>query len=127
MRFGLTHLVDPRLMPLVAGSRAYYAKRAASRGPSSWEQLRAIRPSVATAAPSIPPAVIELVVVGGRSVPLRIHAPAGTAATGVFLEIHGGGFYMGSAAGSDIRNRRLADALGIAVASVDYRLAPEHP
>jgi hypothetical protein len=34
---------------------------------------------------------------------------------GVFLELHGGGLYMGSAAGSDIRNRRLADALGIAV------------
>jgi acetyl esterase/lipase len=46
---------------------------------------------------------------------------------GVFLEFHGGGFYMGSAAGSDIRNRRLADTLGIAVVSVDYRLAPEHP
>lgn len=47
--------------------------------------------------------------------------------SGVFLELHGGGFYMGSAAGSDVRNRRLADALGIAVVSVDYRLAPEHP
>jgi acetyl esterase/lipase len=46
---------------------------------------------------------------------------------GVFLEIHGGGFFMGSAAGSDVRNRRLADALGVAVVSVEYRLAPEHP
>jgi acetyl esterase/lipase len=127
MRFGLDHLIDPRLMPLVDESRAYYAKRVAGRGPSSWEQLRAVRASAATAAPSNPPAVNELVGVGGRSVPLRIHIPAGRAATGVFLEVHGGGFYMGSAAGSDIRNRELADALGIAVASVDYRLAPEHP
>jgi acetyl esterase/lipase len=45
----------------------------------------------------------------------------------LFLELHGGGFYMGSAADSDRRNRRLVDALGIAVVSVDYRLAPEHP
>jgi acetyl esterase/lipase len=41
--------------------------------------------------------------------------------------MHGGGFYLGSAAGSDDRNRQLADALGVAVVSVDYRLAPEHP
>jgi acetyl esterase/lipase len=34
---------------------------------------------------------------------------------------------MGWAARSDARNRRFADALGIAVVSVDYRLAPEHP
>jgi acetyl esterase len=43
------------------------------------------------------------------------------------LEIHGGGFYLGSAAESDVRNRQLADALGMAVVSVDYRLAPEDP
>lgn len=53
--------------------------------------------------------------------------PVSMPAAGVFLEIHGGGFYMGSAAGSDVRNRRLAESLGIAVVSVDYRLAPEHP
>ncbi|WCB91574.1 Monoterpene epsilon-lactone hydrolase [Baekduia alba] len=82
---------------------------------------------MAAAAPSNPPAVNELVGIAGRRVPLRIHIPADRAATGVYLEIHGGGFYMGSATASDVRNRQLADALGIAVASVDYRLAPEHP
>ncbi|WP_239152927.1 alpha/beta hydrolase [Virgisporangium aurantiacum] len=38
-----------------------------------------------------------------------------------------GRFLHGSAAGSDVRNHRLADPLGVAVASVDCRLAPEHP
>ena len=127
MDFGLSGLIEPRLLPLVEESRAFYANRVAGRGPGSWEELRAARAGASAPAPSHPPAVEELVDIGGRSVPLRIHTPIDWPATGVLLEIHGGGFYMGSAAGSDVRNHRLADALGIAVASVDYRLAPEHP
>jgi acetyl esterase/lipase len=45
----------------------------------------------------------------------------------VVLDLHGGGFYLGSAAAGDVRNRQLADALGAAVVSADYRLAPEDP
>lgn len=74
-----------------------------------------------------PPAIEELVSAGPGSVPLRIHAPADRPAAGVVLEIHGGGFYLGSAASNDVRNRRLAEVLGVVVASVDYRLAPEPP
>ena len=127
MEPGLSHLIDPRLLPLVEGSRAFYANRGARRGPSSWEDLRAARAGLPAPAPSQPPAAEERVSAGGRSVPLRIHTPVGRPATGVLLEIHGGGFYLGSAAGSDVRNRQLADTLGVAIAGVDYRLAPEHP
>lgn len=127
MHFGLTDLIDPRLRPLTGESRAFYASRAAGRGPNSPEELRAVRAGLPEPAPASPPAVEEIVAANGRSVPLRFHTPRDTAAKGVFLEIHGGGFYMGSAAASDLHNRRLADAVGVAVASVDYRLAPEHP
>ena len=37
------------------------------------------------------------------------------------------GSCLGAAARGDARNVRLADAVGVAVVSVDYRLAPEHP
>ncbi|WP_280235978.1 alpha/beta hydrolase [Nocardia cyriacigeorgica] len=127
MRLGLTDLIDPRLRLLVDESRAFYEQRAAGRGPSGFEELRAVRAGAGKPAPVEPPAVGELAVADGRSVAVRVHAPTSGLANGVFLEIHGGGFYMGSAADSDVRNRRLADALGIAVVSVDYRLAPEHP
>ncbi|NNH72337.1 alpha/beta hydrolase [Nocardia uniformis] len=127
MQLGLANLIDPRLHLLVDESRAFYEKRTAGRGPNSSEELRTFRAGVAEPTPATPPAVEELVVADGRSVPLRIHTPVDTAANGVFMDIHGGGFYMGSAADSDVRNRQLADALGIVVASVDYRLAPEHP
>lgn len=127
MKLGLTTLIDPRLLPLVDGSRSFYANRVAGRSPGSRDGLRAIRAGLAAPAPSQPPAVEELVSADGRSVPLRIHTPVDGPATGALLELHGGGFSMGSAAGSDIRNRQLADALDVAVVSVDYRLAPEHP
>jgi len=74
-----------------------------------------------------PEPVVLVAEAAGREVPVRVLEPEDRAPRGVFLEIHGGGFYMGWAARSDARNRRLVDALGIAVVSVDYRLAPESP
>ncbi|UGQ12497.1 alpha/beta hydrolase [Yinghuangia sp. ASG 101] len=43
------------------------------------------------------------------------------------LWIHGGGYVLGSASQDDRGCRHLAHRLGIVVASVEYRLAPEHP
>lgn len=43
------------------------------------------------------------------------------------LWIHGGGYVFGRAAQDDALCRRFADTLGITVASVEYRLSPEHP
>ena len=125
MRLGRDHLVDRRLLPLVAESRGFYADRVAGRGPNSLAELRSIRGAAAAVVPSDPPAVRE--VVGVRAVPVRVHTPAGRPARGVLLDVPGGGFYLGPAAGNDVRNQQRADDLGIAVVSVEYRLAPEHP
>lgn len=62
----------------------------------------------------------------GREIEMRIHRPRGNS-RGTILHIHGGGFVMGSAALYDGVCRELADATACLVASVDYRLAPEHP
>ncbi len=127
MESGRTRPIDPRLLPLVDETRAFYARRTGGRGPGSEEELRAVRSKLPVSTASQPPPAEEVASIGNRSVPLRIHAPLDGPPTGVVLEIHGGGFYLGSAADSDVRNRGLADALGVVVASVDYRLAPEHP
>jgi acetyl esterase/lipase len=60
---------------------------------------------------------------------IRVHRPTTVAETdgGALLWIHGGGYVLGNAAMDDHLARRLADELGIIVAAVDYRLAPEHP
>lgn len=127
MRFALDDLLVDVPAEHVDDARHFYEARAAGRGPSSFEELIEVRAKRPAAAPADPPANSEIVEVGGTSVPVRISSPAGGVVRGVHLEIHGGGFYMDSAARDDVRNRELADALGIVVVSVDYRLAPEHP
>jgi acetyl esterase/lipase len=59
-------------------------------------------------------------------VTLRIIAPEGEA-KGTFLHVHGGGWTLGESDGQDVRLQRLARDTGLAVVSVDYRLAPENP
>ncbi|HWG23301.1 MAG TPA: alpha/beta hydrolase [Actinospica sp.] len=59
---------------------------------------------------------------------VRLHEPAPTSApTPALLWIHGGGYVIGAAQQEDRLCRAFAAALGITVAAVDYRLAPEHP
>jgi acetyl esterase len=59
-------------------------------------------------------------------IPLRVIAPDG-APTGVFLHLHGGGWTLGESDAQDVRLQRLARETGLAVVSVNYRLAPENP
>ncbi len=47
--------------------------------------------------------------------------------TGVYLHFHGGGWAMGAADFQDGRLEETAQRANVAVVSVDYRLAPEHP
>ncbi len=61
----------------------------------------------------------------GGELGLRIFRPAEV--RGVFLHVHGGGWTLGAAHHQDPLLEAIADHCGLAVASVDYRLAPEHP
>ncbi len=67
---------------------------------------------------------------GAPEVPVRIFTPGGAAGPserpGV-LDIHGGGFAVGTAALDDGPNAAIARETGAVVVSVEYRLAPEHP
>jgi acetyl esterase/lipase len=117
MQVGLEGLIDAGLGAYVEECREFNAAAAAHS---------AVQPQPD---PSTPEGLqqAQLAEAAGRRVPVRILVPESGTVRGVYLDIHGGGFYMGWAARGDSRNRLLADALGIAVVSVDYRLAPEHP
>jgi acetyl esterase/lipase len=59
---------------------------------------------------------------------VRLHRPPGhDGPAPAMLWMHGGGYVLGHAQQDDRLCRRFSDTLGITVASVDYRLAPEHP
>ncbi|MDQ1395227.1 MAG: acetyl esterase [Acidimicrobiaceae bacterium] len=60
-------------------------------------------------------------------VPVRVYRPAGDGPLPVLVWYHGGGWVIGSVAGSDSTCRLLADKSGVIVVSVEYGLAPEHP
>jgi acetyl esterase len=65
---------------------------------------------------------------GAPEVTVRVYRPtAATAPVPAILYIHGGGFFVGSIDTEHMGSTALARELGVAVVSVDYRLAPEHP
>lgn len=73
------------------------------------------------------PKDVEVLTLASR-VGVRLFRPADTAGAGpALLWIHGGGYVIGRAAQDDQLCRRFARELGVTVASVDYRLAPDHP
>ena len=66
---------------------------------------------------------------GAPDVAVRIYrpaAPAGTLLPGI-VQIHGGGFIVGSVEAEHAGSVLLAAGVGAVVVSVEYRLAPEHP
>lgn len=68
---------------------------------------------------------LERVKAAGKG--LRIYHPHKRQSRGALFWIHGGGFVMGCAAMDDRLCLSTADALGLTIVSVEYRLAPRHP
>lgn len=125
---------DPEIEAARDDNRAF-CDRLATMGPllppfDTLEKVAAARqggvPQAILSQPTVRP--VEERTVPGRDgpIPVRIVRPEGTP-KGVYVDIHGGGFCIGWAAQHDVANAKLAQDAGVAVVSVDYRLAPEHP
>lgn len=73
---------------------------------------------------------LRSVALPGRDLPARLYRPASApegAPLPLIIYFHGGGFVVGDPEAYDQQSRWIADRLGVAVLTVDYRLAPEHP
>lgn len=129
MQIGLRNLSVGASAAQVEESRMFYAAKQAAggqRGPANYDELLDARDGLPSG-PGGGRAVECVARAGMREVPVRVTSPTAGRSLATYLDIHGGGFCMDSAARSDARNARLADALGVTVVSVEYRLAPEHP
>jgi acetyl esterase len=134
MQMGLKQLAKPELKALIDESRQFYeARKAGSHSkkqpdlttPDGLQEARTARkPSNLLTDRQVFEHTAEI---DGKNVPIRIIAPKQGEPRGVYLNISGGGFYLNEAARNDIQNAHLADALGVTVISVEYRLAPENP
>jgi acetyl esterase len=103
-----THTLSP------ADARAFYRDRRTATQPEA--------PQVAE--------VRELKAEGPHgTIPVRLYRPLGStadAALPVLVYFHGGGWVIGDLDTHDVLCRSLANGAGCAVASVDYRMGPEH-
>ena len=132
MNIGLANLVDEGSLEHAEESRTFHAERQAAggqQGPTNYEELKKARTNLAArpASPASSGTVARLARAGEAQVPVRVTSPSSGGSRAIYLDIHGGGFFMDSAARNDARNARLADELAVTVVSVEYRLAPEHP
>ncbi|MBE1494603.1 acetyl esterase [Amycolatopsis lexingtonensis] len=58
---------------------------------------------------------------------VRLYLPAAPGPVPVFVWIHGGGWTIGSIDENEVASRAVCAAASVAVAAVEYRLAPEDP
>ncbi|NCU12797.1 MAG: alpha/beta hydrolase [Sphingomonadaceae bacterium] len=117
------HLVDPSLLPLLEfmPGTAFSAENLSAIRVQSEQRFAFLGD------PVLKP---EVKVIEGPGGALEIYwydpAP-GSSGRAALLHIHGGGMVIGSARSMQHGPAGMAAALGIPVASVEYRLAPEHP
>ena len=128
-RFGrLSVPLDPQIAALL---EQINAAPPMSRGTpeEAREGFRKLTTAAAAFSPEIEVDSIEEIEVDGADGPLetRLYRPLGDAVCPTLLFFHGGGFVIGDLVSYDAQCRLLCRDGGVAVLSVAYRLAPEHP
>ncbi|MFC0534100.1 alpha/beta hydrolase [Phytohabitans kaempferiae] len=122
---------DPRLTDQDA-ARAVAAAEARNLEPRHLAGLATARARVrrpATPPDSDPRVRVAALALAGADDrrPARLYWPAAGPAQATLLYLHGGGWALGDLEINDGVCRALAVGGGVAVVSLDYRLAPEHP
>jgi triacylglycerol lipase len=119
------HLVDPEIAPLID----LFPRVDLESAPIADIRAKAEESYSFLPPPVIAPEEIRIASIhGGPDILLLLYRPATVRRdAGAILHIHGGGMVMGSVRQIQAAPAALAEAAGVPVVSVDYRLAPEHP
>src|SRR4051794_23010901 len=121
-------------MPLDPQAQTFLDQLAAAGGPQLNEmspaearQMMEMVNSLTGPGPELP-SVEDITIPGSDGpIPARVYRPSTDGPLPALVWIHGGGWVIGSVAGSDSTCRHLASRADVTVVSVEYRLAPEHP
>src|ERR671918_3239158 len=119
-------------MPLAPAARNLLDAMEAAGTLPLWEldieEVRANREMLGGLEEPVPVARVEARAIPGPAgdLPVRIYTPDAGAPRPLIVYFHGGGFVFCSVDTHDNTCRRLTNATGAVVVSVDYRLAPEH-
>ena len=125
-------LWDPALDAHVAETRAFNAKLPKEQTPARWTpeaiaKARDLTQVMGGVFATKPGAGFEDRTVAGPAGPLRLRVFVPPEVRAVYLDVHGGGFFMGAPEMDDAGNAALAKRAQVATVAVAYRLAPEHP
>jgi len=117
--------LDPQAQKVVDALAALNLK--AFRDSSPAEARESMRSRTAALGPfeEVPAVADHRVPVTGGEITVRVYKPAGMGPHPVLVFYHGGGWVIGDLYTHDGICRSIVNAAGCAVASVDYRLAPE--
>ena len=117
--------LDPQAQKVVDTIAALNLKPIKDSTPT--EAREAMRTRTAGLGPveDVPAVADHRVPVEGGEITVRLYAPAGVGPHPVLVFYHGGGWVIGDLYTHDGLCRSIVNAAGCAVASVDYRLAPE--
>ena len=119
------HLVDREIAPIID----LFPRVDLDSAPIAAIRAKAAETYAFLPSPVIAPEKLSVPSIhGGPDIPVFLYRPSTSRpGSGAILHIHGGGMVMGSVEQMQAGPAALAAAAGVPVASVEYRLAPEHP
>jgi acetyl esterase len=117
--------LDPQAQKVVDTIAALNLKPIKDSTPAEARESMRTRTAGLGPVEDVPAVADHRVPVAGGEITVRVYAPAGRGPHPVLVFCHGGGWVIGDLYTHDGICRSIVNAAGCAVASVDYRLAPE--
>jgi acetyl esterase len=117
--------LDPQAQTVVDTIAALNLKPIKDSTPAEARESMRTRTAALGPVEEVPAVADHRVPVDGGEITVRLYAPAGVGPHPVLVFYHGGGWVIGDLYTHDGLCRSIVNAAGCAMASVDYRLAPE--